>query len=273
VTNQDSIYIYDNYTKLNLGKLNFFEILQKSSIYNEDEKTLKSLSEREKQRLIDSISFSKNEDYITIGSARLSTLFLLKTNMTSLINEEDLEPQIIAYIYFGQTAYKDHPLNVSMDPFSKYNCLISSQYTILSNFKVPEEFKIENQPQEDMEIEDQKENNNNSSVLSEYLNVHCTKTTKIFVVCDQENINVYKAHFVKESAGYRDLELLISIKNPATPKIAKIQINYKNDLLAIYYQRKLIRIFSLDFEKRISSLNNEFEVTIGPLPQSEFLGE
>jgi len=203
VTSQDYIYIYDNYTKLNLGKLNFFDILQKSSIYNEDEKALKNLSEREKQKLIDSISFSKNEDYITIGSARLTTLFLLKTNLTSLYSDTEQEPQIIGYIYFEQTPHKDHYLNVSMDPFSKYNCLISGQHAILSNFKVPEEFKIPSKSNQDMEIEDQKDENRN--VFSEYLTVHCTKTKKTFVVCDHENINIYRLILLKSRLGTKTL--------------------------------------------------------------------
>ena len=259
LTAQSIIYIYDNYSRLSLGKVDFYEALKKSPLAVQYEPLLKTYADREKHRIVEAITFCKAEDYIALTSAKLGTLFLIKTNLTSLIKDPILEPQIVGYIQWEYPPPKEFSVQLTMDPFSKYNCIISAQSSFLTNFKQPIKFKV-SLNEEIQSISEKKEPTEMKNVLAEYLYSHCNKTRKCFTVCSQERISIYTVECNSKKVEYFGLRLLMTVQSTIAPKISQIQINYTCNMVLVRYQRRTVKVYAIDWGQEVLSQKVDFEV-------------
>lgn len=259
-------HLYDNLTKLHLGKIDFLELLKSSSINSQYEASLKSIPEKDRHRIFDSISFCKNPDFFAIASSKLATIFLIKTNLTTIYNEDSPPSELFGYIQVKSQPSKECPLTVTMDPFSKYDCLVSNNNVAITNFKSLLDFKIPIiKPDKEMEISTdkskEKENNDDLNVAyAVYLERYSSKTVKTIVVCNQDLICVYEVKFDKTSNRYDHLQPLFNFVNNNPLRVSHIHLNYRNNLLAVKYFKKYAKVFSFDFKKRTITQKVEFEV-------------
>ena len=106
---------------------------------------LKQHAEKDKNKLIDSFAFSKNRQFAALACSKLATIFFLKFSFLEgpVTEEASQKPEIVGYIYLETLKdQKDLALDVTMDPFSKYNCMVSGHNVRLTNFKSLDELKI-----------------------------------------------------------------------------------------------------------------------------------
>jgi hypothetical protein len=260
VTSSNNFFIYDNQTKLCLGDFDFIDIIKPSSIYPEYETQIKQILEKDKTRLLDSFSFSKNPNFIAVGSTKLTTIFLIKTDFTSIIPSDEA-PSLAGYIKIQNPAAKEYKMSIQMDPLNKYNCVISNNCVLLNNFKSVEEYQIWTPPENDFSIKKEKDISEELKITySQYVNRHCTKTLKRLVSFCVDTLYLYEVEYNVTTKKHSNAQRLAQVHIPNQARINKIVLSLTNNFVSLLFSKKSLKTFSIDHKKNIFYPKSEMEV-------------